>query len=177
MWELHFISDRDIMSIYENNRTVLSITKCCIGLWCNEVLCLGSWRMRWGHCVSHEFIKMRCISWLRRNNKGGKLPPAGQDPGVTCYCVSFWGLEILTDVWRIEYTWLSSFQTQRHPDRVLPEQKPVTFVLWRKVNSCPDWRRMLGDDGHSVSILDSHGKRLEWNGEDYVEQGSTSKSG
>lgn len=34
---------------------------------------------------------------------------------------------------------------------------------------------MSGDDGHSVSILDSHGKRVEWNGEDYVEQGSTSK--
>ena len=33
---------------------------------------------------------------------------------------------------------------------------------------------MSGDDGHSVAILDSHGKRVEWNGEDYVEQGSTS---
>ena len=127
-----------------------------------------------------------CESWVhkdemfqlaKKDKQRGKLPPAGQDPGVTCYCVSFRGLEILTDFWRIEYTWLSSFQTQRHPDRVLPEQKPVTFVQWRKVNSCPDWRRMSGDDGHSVSIMDSHGKRLEWNGEDYVEQGSTSKSG
>ena len=33
---------------------------------------------------------------------------------------------------------------------------------------------MSGDDGHSVAILDSQGKRVEWNGEDYVEQGSTS---
>ena len=30
----------------------------------------------------------------------------------------------------------------------------------------------MSDDGHSVSILDSHGKRVEWNGEDYVEKGS-----
>ena len=64
-----------------------------------SIICLGSWMMRRGHCVSHEFIKMRCVSWLRRNNKGGKLPP-----GVTCYCVSFWGLEILTDSWKIGVT-------------------------------------------------------------------------
>ena len=32
----------------------------------------------------------------------------------------------------------------------------------------------MEDDGHSVIILDSNGKRVEWNGEDYVEKGSTS---
>ena len=32
---------------------------------------------------------------------------------------------------------------------------------------------MSSEDGHSVSILDAHGKRVEWNGEDYVEEGST----
>ena len=30
---------------------------------------------------------------------------------------------------------------------------------------------MSCEDGHNVSILDSNGKTLEWNGEDYVETG------
>ena len=30
----------------------------------------------------------------------------------------------------------------------------------------------MSDDAQTVAILDAHGKMMEWNGEDYVEQGS-----
>ena len=33
---------------------------------------------------------------------------------------------------------------------------------------------MSCEDGHTVSILGSNGKMVEWNGDDYVEQGSSS---
>ena len=32
--------------------------------------------------------------------------------------------------------------------------------------------RMTSEEAQNVAILDVHGKRMEWNGEDYVVQGS-----
>ena len=58
---------------------------------------------------------------------------------------------------------------------VFPQVGHIRRLLYLqpRLDQCDVFSEMSSEDGHSVSILDAHGKRVEWNGEDYVEEGST----